>query len=190
MTATLNRAVADHLRRMAARLADEDANPFRVQAYRHAADTIGSLPDDLRAVIAAGGEAALRALPGIGPSLAARILDLVRHEPELGPHDEPPLAVLLEVDEDYRRRAATGALPRVAPRRHNPSGAAWLPVLHTQRGPWHFTALFSNTTHAHDLHRTADWVVLHYQRAGGVSGQCTVVTVEGRRVVRGDVGPS
>ena len=188
MSATLNRTVAGHLRRMAARLADEDANPFRVQAYRHAADTIEALPDDLRAVIAAGGEAALRALPGIGPSLAAKILDLVQREPE--PHDEPPLAVLLEVDDDYRRRAATGALPRVAPRRHNPSGAAWLPVLHTQRGPWHFTALFSNTAHAHDLHRTADWVVLHYHRAGGASGQCTVVTEDGRRVVRGDVGAS
>ena len=32
-----------------------------------------------------------------------------------------------------------------------PSGEAWLPVLHTERDGWHFTALFSNTAQAHQL---------------------------------------
>lgn len=183
MTANLNRTVADHLRRMAVLLVAEGANPFRVQAYRRAADTVETLPEDLRRMIATGGAAALRALPGIGPSLSARIVDLSQAEPD--PIAAPSPALLLEVDAEYRRRAATGALPRVAPRRHNPSRAAWLPVLHTRRGPWAFTALFSNTDRAHDLHRTADWVVLQYRRPGGPIGHCTVVTAEGRRVVLG-----
>lgn len=51
--------------------------------------------------------------------------------------------------------------PRAAPRRFNPKGKAWLPILHTQRGPWHFTALYSNTARAHDLKKTGDWVVLY-----------------------------
>jgi hypothetical protein len=28
---------------------------------------------------------------------------------------------------------------------------AWLPVLHSVRGTWHFTALYSNTARAHQL---------------------------------------
>lgn len=32
----------------------------------------------------------------------------------------------------------------IAPKRFHPEHAAWLPVLHTHRGPWHFTALHSN----------------------------------------------
>jgi len=100
-----------------------------------------------------------------------------------------PVAELLEVDAEYRRRAASGTLPRIAPRRFNPTGAAWLPVLHTSRGRRHYTALFSNTARAHRLRRIDDWVVI-YHDGHGPEGQCTVVTereasLRGRRVIRG-----
>jgi hypothetical protein len=99
------------------------------------------------------------------------------------------VATLLAVDADYRERSARGALRPIAPRRFNPERKAWLPILHTERDGWHFTALFSNTARAHELGRTRDWVVLFYERDGD-SGQCTVVTefrgpLAGRRVVRG-----
>ena len=81
-------------------------------------------------------------------------------------------------------------LPKIAPRRFNPDGKAWLPVLHTRFGPWHFTALFSNTALAHELHKTGDWVVLYFADGSHRERQRTVVTethgpLEGRRVVRG-----
>ncbi len=102
----------------------------------------------------------------------------------------PSIAMLLDVDREYRERAAAGTLPTIAPRRFNPSGAAWLPVLHTERDGWHFTALYSNTALAHQLHRTHDWVVLYFYDDQHVEGQHTVVTethgaLSGERVVRG-----
>jgi len=97
----------------------------------------------------------------------------------------PAVATLLEVDREYRKKAAAGQLQKIAPRRFNPEHEAWLPVLHARREGWHFTALYSNTERAHDLHRTHDWVVIFYD-----DGQCTVVTeyrgaLKGMRVVRG-----
>ena len=53
---------------------------------------------------------------------------------------EPGVDLLLDVDREYRRKAESGALPKIMPRRFNPSGEAWLPILHTERGDWHFTA--------------------------------------------------
>ncbi|MHC4550684.1 MAG: helix-hairpin-helix domain-containing protein [Planctomycetota bacterium] len=108
---------------------------------------------------------------------------------ELAPEERPSVAALLAVDDEYRRQAAAGRLRRIAPRRFNPTGAAWLPVLHTSREGWFFTALFSNTARAHHLGMTRDWVVIIYERDGD-EGQCTVVTehrgaLAGRRVVRG-----
>jgi hypothetical protein len=168
---------------MAADLEHQGADPFRVMAYRRAAHSVDDWPDDLRTLIAEKGAAALQALPGVGRSLAEKIAALAETAVAL---EEPPLALLLEVDEEYRRRAAAGDLPRIAPRQHNPHHAAWLPVLQTRRGPWSLTALFSNSDQAHALHRTSDWVVLHYHRPGQTEGHCTVVTDgEGKRVVRG-----
>jgi len=88
------------------------------------------------------------------------------------------------------RKAADGSLRTIAPKRFNPSGEAWLPVPHAQRGEWHFTALYSNTARAHELGRTRDWVVIYYYDGDHVEGQCTVVTesrgaLAGKRVVRG-----
>jgi putative hydrolase len=107
------------------------------------------------------------------------------------PHrkDEPPIEELLHVDREYRDKAAAGELPTIAPRRFNPSGEAWLPILHTHRGERNYTALYSNTARAHDLGRTHDWVVLYYD--GGLDErQYTVITSHwgkliGKRIVRG-----
>ena len=103
---------------------------------------------------------------------------------------EPPVAELLAVDRQYREGAARGDLPTIAPKRFNPSGESWLPVLHVTRDGRHYTALFSNTALAHQLGRTRDWVVLFFYDEDHVEGQHTIVTethgpLAGRRVVRG-----
>ena len=102
----------------------------------------------------------------------------------------PDVGTLLEIDREYREKARAGTLRLIAPTRFNPDGRAWLPVLHTKRGRWHFTALFSNTARAHELGRTDDWVVLYFYDDEHREGQCTVVTATrggqaGARVVRG-----
>jgi hypothetical protein len=104
--------------------------------------------------------------------------------------EAPPVNVLLDVDRMYRERAAAGQLRKIAPRRFNRGGEAWLPVMHASREGWHFTALYSNSRLAHELNKTADWVVIHYQRDGAPEGRVTVVTqtrgpTAGQRVVRG-----
>jgi DNA polymerase (family X) len=58
---------------------------------------------------------------------------------------EPAVNLLLDVDRECRERAAAGNLFKIAPKRLNPQRHAWLPVLHTVRGEWQFTALYSNT---------------------------------------------
>jgi hypothetical protein len=108
---------------------------------------------------------------------------------EAAPAAAPSVRDLLAVDREYRRKARAGKLPLVAPRRLNPSGRAWLPVLHTSRTSRRYTALFSNTATAHLRGRTGDWVVLYYS-GNDRSGQVTVVTewhgpLKGKRVVRG-----
>lgn len=102
----------------------------------------------------------------------------------------PDVSLLLEVDRMYRDRAAAGTLRKIAPKRFNPSGEAWLPILHARHGDWHFTALFSNTALAHELGRTDDWVVIYAHRDDQPEVSCTVVTetrgaMAGQRVVRG-----
>jgi putative hydrolase len=102
----------------------------------------------------------------------------------------PSIGVLLGVDAAYRRRAAAGELRMIAPRRFNPKGEAWLPVMHLDRGRWHFTALFSNTARAHQLGKSRDWVVLYFHTANSPESQVTIVTetrgaLKGQRVVRG-----
>jgi Holliday junction resolvasome RuvABC DNA-binding subunit len=156
--------------------------------------------DTLEALELAAHDGRLESVPGVGPRRAAAIRGslqamLSRSRPHrtvaaTGKTEEPPVATLLDVDREYRRRAADGDLPTIAPRRFNPSGEAWLPVLHTTREPWHFTALFSNTAQAHQLGRTRDWVVLYFYDHEHAEGQHTVVTethgpLIGQRVVRG-----
>lgn len=132
-------------------------------------------------------------VPGIGEKRVAGVRDVLaqrlRRRRRVDTDAHPPVAELLDVDHEYRTRAAMGELPTIAPRRFNPGRVRWLPVLHTSRGDRHYTALFSNTAIAHRLGRTDDWVVLYYDGRDG-ERQCTVVTetsgsLAGRRVVRG-----
>jgi putative hydrolase len=125
-------------------------------------------------------------LAGIRDSLGHR-LGRVRVPARAGP--APTVDELLDVDREYREKAARGALPLIAPRRFNPSREAWLPVLHTRRGNRRYTALFSNTARAHRLDKTRDWVVLYCENGTG-ERQFTVLTttrgpLAGRRVVAG-----
>lgn len=106
------------------------------------------------------------------------------------PIAEPPVSLLLQIDFLYRRKVKAGELPKIAPKRFNPTGEVWLPILHTTRKGWHFTALYSNTARAHQLDRVLDWVVIFSYDDQHHEGQYTVVTetkgdLEGKRVVRG-----
>jgi hypothetical protein len=130
-----------------------------------------------------------RRVRGITDALAGRLGRRGRRllPPPRGPL--PSVAELLDVDREYRSEADAGRLRRIAPRRFNPRGVAWLPILHTTRGDRHYTALFSNTPRAHELGKTGDWVVLDLDD-GRAERQWTVVTetrgpLAGRRVVRG-----
>jgi hypothetical protein len=140
----------------------------------------------------------LRGLGGFGPKRLQGLRDALagrlRRRPQPlppapPPPEEPSVAELLDVDAEYRHKAGRGALPTIAPRRFNPSGEAWLPILHTERGSTRYTALFSNTARAHELGATRDWVVIYFDD-GVTERQRTVVTerrgpLAGRRVVRG-----
>ena len=102
----------------------------------------------------------------------------------------PTVDLLLSIDHAYRQQAEAGTLPTISPRRFNPEGIAWLPVMHTEAGGWHFTAMYSNTALAHQLQKTSDWVVIYFYDDHHQEGQHTVVTetrgpLIARRVVRG-----
>jgi DNA polymerase (family 10) len=144
---------------------------------------------------AAAHDGRLETLIGLGPKRLAGIREsLAQRLGRIRPFAArlaaaPPVRELLDVDAEYRALAEAGALRLVAPRRLNPSGEAWLPVLHTHRGERHYTVLFSNTPRAHRLGMTRDWVVV-YLDGGPEAGQWTVVTARhgslaGQRVVRG-----
>ncbi len=270
MAVPQNIEIAQRLDEVAMLLAEQGANPFRVQAYRRAAEMIRREPRPLSEILARQGMEGLKQLPGIGESLARSIHDLIltgrlpmlerlRGEadpaallssvPGIGPalaarlhqdldihtleeleaaaHDgrlseiegigpkklagivdsltarlervrgpragsdeaDAPVSELLDVDREYREEAAAGRLRRIAPRRFNPTHEAWLPVLHTERGARHYTAMFSNTAHAHQRGATRDWVILYYDGGRG-ERQCTVITahrgpLKGHRIVRG-----
>ncbi|MDE3153682.1 MAG: DNA-binding protein [Acidobacteriota bacterium] len=267
---SINRDIAGRLDEVAALLETQRANPFRVRAYRRAAEALRQLPRPVSEIFDDTGLAGLEALPDVGESIARAIRDILTHgrlamlerlrgesdpvklltsvpgigraladrlyselgietleELEAAAHDgrlarlagvgqkrlagirdslahrlarvrppapaapggPPSVADILDVDREYRQAAEAGRLPTIAPRRFNPTHEAWLPILHTQRGDHHYTALYSNTALAHRLGRTHDWVVIYWDD-GRSERQGTVVTAErgplkGRRVVRG-----
>jgi hypothetical protein len=130
-------------------------------------------------------------IAGVRDSLAGR-LGRAPKPAAPPPSAEPGISEILDVDHEYRMRAGKDELPKIAPRRFNPNHEIWLPILHTTRGDRHYTALFSNTAHAHQANKTHDWVVLYYDSGQG-ERQCTVITaergpMEGRRIVRGREG--
>jgi hypothetical protein len=101
----------------------------------------------------------------------------------------PSVQLILGIDADYRKKAATGQLKKIAPKKFNPEGKAWLPIMSTEREGWRFTVLFSNTQRAHELGKTNDWAVVYYDDGSG-ERKCTVVTefkgeLSGKRVIRG-----
>jgi hypothetical protein len=262
-----NARIADRLDEVAQVLEEQQANPYRVRAYRRGAAVVRGLALPARDLLRTGGLAALESLPDIGETLARAVRDLaltghlpmlerlrgagdpvglLRTVPGIGrgtaarihddlgiesleeletaAHDgrlsallglgpkrlagireslaqrlgriprpargkEPPVDELLDVDAEYRARAAAGTLPLIAPRRFNPDRAACLPVMHAARGKRHYTAVFSNTARAHRAGATRDWVVL-YVEGGGVERRYTVITARhgprrGQRVVMG-----
>ena len=136
---------------------------------------------------------------GVGAATAKRIREsldaiLTRRRTPVRARRRPPVRLLLEVDEHYRRAVRQGSLPKIAPRRNNPDEEAWLPILRTELEGWSFRAMYSNTELAHDLDRTDDWVVIFGER-DGEEMQATVVTetrgrMVGERVVRGREGES
>lgn len=128
-------------------------------------------------------------LTGIRATLALRLGRIAKDGGADAEQTGPPVRELLDVDSEYLRKARDGELPLITPRRFNPARAAWLPILHTQRGGHHYTALFSNTAQAHRLGKTRDWVVL-YGDDGPREHQWTIITsalgpMRGRRIVRG-----
>jgi Holliday junction resolvasome RuvABC DNA-binding subunit len=128
-------------------------------------------------------------LAGIRDSLAQRLGRMRPPAHDGTRKDEPPVAELLDVDAEYRQEAAGDRLQKIAPRRFNPAREAWLPILHATRGEHHYTALFSNTAHAHQQQKTRDWVVL-YCDGHEHDWRWTVITAEfgrlhGLRIVRG-----
>ena len=130
-----------------------------------------------------------RRVEGIRAALGVMLRRTRRERPQPA-GSGPAVDLLLEIDHAYRRQAEAGTLPTISPRRFNPEGIAWLPVMHREAGGWHFTAMYSNTALAHQLQRTRDWVVIYFYDDHHQEGQHTVVTetrgsLTGRRVVRG-----
>ncbi|MGD9851715.1 MAG: DNA polymerase/3'-5' exonuclease PolX [Nitrospirales bacterium] len=70
-----NSQIAEAFSRLAKLLEIQGANPFRIRAYRKAAQTIEGLPHSVASMVAE--EADLSMLPGIGKDLAAKIQEMV-----------------------------------------------------------------------------------------------------------------
>ena len=114
-----NERIAQWLRQMAELLHAQQANPFRVGAYRRAADTIERLQVSVRDVLADRGRDGLDELPGIGRGIAAAVAEILRDR-ALGaarPAARQPRAGGAVPDRSGRGPGARGADPRRARRR-------------------------------------------------------------------------
>jgi hypothetical protein len=103
--------------------------------------------------------------------------------------DEPLVEEILDINREYRQKAAEGQLRKISPRRLSPAGKAWIPVLHTHRSDRQCTALYSNSALEHEMGMTHDWVVGYRDDHDG-HGQWIVITAQfgpmrGRRIIRG-----
>jgi putative hydrolase len=72
-----NATIASRLDEVALLLEEQGANPFRVQAYHRAANTLRNLEKPVGEVLQQEGIEGLEALPGIGVSIARAIRDLI-----------------------------------------------------------------------------------------------------------------
>ncbi|MCW5781950.1 MAG: DNA polymerase/3'-5' exonuclease PolX [Nitrospirales bacterium] len=70
-----NTEIVEMFSRLAELLEIQGANPFRIRAYRKAAQTIEGLPHSVASMLAEGSD--LSDLPGIGEDLAAKIQEIV-----------------------------------------------------------------------------------------------------------------
>jgi len=75
--ANLNLLASQQLREAADLLEAQDDNPFRVSAYRRAADAVEALDTDLGDIVDRGGPEALQDIPGVGESIAASLGEIV-----------------------------------------------------------------------------------------------------------------
>ena len=73
-----NKIIAERLLEAAALMELKHANPYRVAAYRKAADTVESLTQDLGVMFRAEGIEGLMMLPGVGEQIAGAIVELIR----------------------------------------------------------------------------------------------------------------
>ena len=71
---TENAAIAARLRRAAELLEQQDATPYRAQAFRRAAAVIAGLDESVVAIVDRAGAPGLLVLPGVGRSIAAASL--------------------------------------------------------------------------------------------------------------------
>jgi DNA polymerase (family 10) len=71
-----NLTIAAALEEIADRLEIQDANPFRVRAYRNAARTVQESQKDVKQIVERG--ETLAGLPGIGADLAGKIVEIAR----------------------------------------------------------------------------------------------------------------
>jgi DNA polymerase (family 10) len=74
---TLNSEIARLSEAVARLLENQTANPFRVQAYRRAAETLRQLDRSVAEILQQEGVKGLRKLPGIGESLAHAIQHVI-----------------------------------------------------------------------------------------------------------------
>jgi len=72
-----NHEVAQNLREIAALLKAQQANPFRTNAYLHAADTLDNMPQNIAELMQEQGIKGLVALPGIGEGIARSIYEYI-----------------------------------------------------------------------------------------------------------------
>lgn len=73
-----NALLAEKLDEVADLLEQQQANPFRVRAYRDAADYLRRMTDPIREFVASHTRRDLEALPTIGPSIAGAIMELLQ----------------------------------------------------------------------------------------------------------------
>lgn len=71
----MNRTLAAMFQTMADLLAAHQANPYRIRAYRRAAESLSHLPEDVAALAQRG---ALHQIPGIGRDLSSKIQEFLR----------------------------------------------------------------------------------------------------------------
>src|SRR5262249_28110873 len=135
----------------------------------------------LEDVYAAARDGRLRRVAGFGRKRVDTIREALSarfpEEPQTLPQDpvaQPSVSDLLSLDRDYRQGAREGRWLLVEPRRFNPTGAAWLPVMKTTLHGINYTVHFANSARSQALGRQHDWVVI-YSSDKEHAGVATVV---------------